>query len=85
MKSEDNLKGLVEVVDTNKLSIKIGSEIGIKELEDCSVITSTYMVDGKNEGKILVMGPKRIDYGNVISIVNYISNTLSDLFSGIYL
>ena len=85
MKSSENLIRLVQTVDTNKLAIRIGTEIGIKELEDCSVISSVYKVDGKNEGKILVIGPKRIDYGAVISIVNYISNTLSDLFSGIYL
>ncbi|MBF4694907.1 heat-inducible transcriptional repressor HrcA [Fusibacter ferrireducens] len=85
LKSSENLKALAQTMDTSKLSIKIGTEIGIKELEDCSVISSMYKVDGKNEGKILVIGPKRIDYGSVISIVNYISNTLSDLFSGIYL
>lgn len=83
--NNENLKRLVDLVEDNKLSIKIGSEIGLKELEECSIITSTYKIDGKDEGKIIVIGPKRIDYGTVISIVNYVSNTLSDLFSGINL
>lgn len=85
VKNQDNLVRLVDLVDSKKLSIKIGTEIGISELDDCSVISSSYKVDGKSDGKIVILGPKRIDYGNVISIVNYISNTLSDLFSGIYL
>ncbi|MDK2868155.1 MAG: heat-inducible transcriptional repressor [Clostridiales bacterium] len=84
-KSEESLIQLLEAVEPNRISIKIGSEIGIDVLEPCSMITSSYKVDGKSDGKILVIGPKRMDYGNVISIVNYISNTLSELFSGINL
>lgn len=84
-RKEETLMQLLTKVDPNRLSIKIGSEIGIDALEECSLITASYKVDGKSEGKILVVGSKRMDYGNVISIVNYISNTLSDLFSGINL
>lgn len=80
-----NIEKFIDGMPNEKLSIKIGSEIGIETLEACSIITSTYKVDGKSDGKIVVLGPKRMDYGNVVSIVNYISNTLSDVFSGINL
>lgn len=82
---ETRLVSLLETLPTNKLSIKIGNEIGIESLDECSIIASSYKVDGSNAGRILVLGPKRMDYGSVVSIVNYISNTLSDVFSGIYL
>ncbi len=85
LKTHENLEHMLEGVPSNKLTIKIGSEIGVDLLEDCSVISSSYRVDGKSDGKIMVIGPKRMDYGNVVSIVNYISNTLSDVFSGISL
>jgi len=84
-RSEEELKQLLEQVEPKRLSIKIGSEIGIAALEDCSMITASYKVDGKSDGKIIVIGSKRIDYGNVVSIINYMSNTLSELFSGINL
>ena len=84
-KSEESLMHLLSKVEPNRLTIRIGSEIGIDALEDCSLISASYKVDGKSDGKIIVIGSKRMDYGNVISIVNYISNTLSDLFSGINL
>lgn len=82
---ENRLVSLLESLPMNKLSIKIGNEIGIEALDECSIIASSYKVDGSNAGRILVLGPKRMDYGSVVSIVNYISNTLSDVFSGIYL
>merc|ERR1711879_388532 len=84
-RSEEALKQLLVQVEPNRLSIKIGGEIGIAALEDCSMITASYNVDGKSDGKIIVIGSKRIDYGNVVSIINYMSNTLSELFSGINL
>lgn len=85
LRKKENLEALIEEVPSNKLTIKIGTEIDIDLLDDCSIITSTYKVDGKSDGKIIVLGSKRMDYGNVVSIVNYISNTLSDVFSGISL
>lgn len=85
LKDQQALEQLIEIVPTNQLSIKIGAEIGIEALDDCSIVASSYKVDGNNAGRILILGPKRMDYGAVVSTINYISNTLSDVFSGIYL
>lgn len=81
----EQIEALLESMPPNTLSIKIGTEIGIETLDDCSLVASSYKVDGNNAGRILILGPKRMDYGMVVSTVNYISNTLSDVFSGIYL
>ncbi len=48
------------------VTIKIGAETGIKEMEDCSLITTTYHIGGKALGVIGVIGPKRMDYKNAI-------------------
>ena len=49
------------------VSVKIGAETGIKEMEDCSLITTTYHISGKPLGVIGVIGPKRMDYENAIT------------------
>lgn len=49
------------------VSVRIGAETGIKEMEDCSLITTTYHIGGKALGVIGVIGPKRMDYGNAIT------------------
>lgn len=49
------------------VSVKIGAETGIKEMEDCSLITTTYHIGGKPLGVIGVIGPKRMDYEKAIT------------------
>lgn len=60
------------------MSIKIGSENEIDEINDCSIITATYRLNGKIIGKVGVIGPTRMDYSRVIAVLNYLTNTLSD-------
>lgn len=67
------------------ISIKIGHEIGIKAMEDCSLVSCSYKVNGISVGKLAVLGPKRMDYGRAVSVLNYVRDTLSEMFSGINL
>jgi len=85
LKDEEALENLIDLDQPNQLTIRIGNEIGIDELDECSLISATYHVDNNSDGKILVLGPKRMEYGAVISFVNYISNTLTEILSGINL
>ncbi len=50
----------------NRITVKIGSENGIEAMKECSLITTSYHINGKPLGKIGVIGPKRMDYENVI-------------------
>lgn len=56
-----------ENADHNGVSVRIGAETGIADLEDCSLITTTYHIGGKPLGVIGVIGPKRMDYENAIT------------------
>ena len=49
-------------------------------MQDCSLITATYHVDGKLMGKIGVIGPTRMRYGEVTSIVEYLTDNISEAF-----
>ena len=67
------------------ITIRIGKEIDNANLENCSVINVCYKVNGRYVGKIGLIGPTRMDYGKVISVVDYVRETLSDIFTGIFL
>lgn len=67
------------------ISVRIGAEIGAEELKDCSLISTSYRVNGEDAGRIAVIGPKRMDYGRAVSALDYIRDTLSEIFSGINL
>ncbi len=49
-------------------------------LRDCSVITATYHVDGKKVGKLGVIGPTRMNYEEVTSVVEYLTDNISKAF-----
>lgn len=79
------IKAIVGTVESDGIFVKIGKEIGIEEMSDCSVISTAYKVNGKIAGKVAVIGPTRMGYSKVISVADYIRETLSEMFSGINL
>lgn len=60
--------------------VTIGEENVDASMKDCSLITATYHVDGKLIGKIGVIGPTRMNYGEVTSIMEYLTSNLSRSF-----
>ena len=64
--------------ETAGISITIGTEHDDERLRDFTVITSEYQA-GALTGVIGVIGPTRMSYEKVISLVNHTSQLLSDL------
>jgi len=60
--------------------ITIGNENTDEVMRDCSLITATYCVDGKCVGKLGVIGPTRMNYSEVTSIIEYMTDNLSQAF-----
>lgn len=59
------------------ISVFIGEESGFSALGECSVIASPYQVDGKVVGTLGVIGPTRMAYDEVISVVDITSRLVS--------
>lgn len=60
--------------------VTIGSENTPVDMKDCSLITATYHVNGRYVGKIGVIGPTRMRYGEITSIVQYMTDNLNEAF-----
>ena len=63
------------------VQIFIGGESGIAPLDECSVVTAPYEVDGQVVGTVGVIGPTRMAYENVIPIVDITAKLLSSALS----
>ena len=59
------------------INVYIGEENDKEELKDFSVVTFKHKVGNKDMGTIGIIGPKRMDYSKVISIMKYISKRLN--------
>ena len=62
------------------ITVTIGDENEDSNLKDCSLITASYSVDGKLVGKIGVIGPTRMKYSKITSIIEYLTENLTDTF-----
>ena len=84
-------KNFINVLDTKELvsdmlnsgfaediNVYIGEENQKDELKDFSVVTFKHKVNGKDLGTIGIIGPKRMDYSKVISVMKYISKKLNE-------
>jgi heat-inducible transcriptional repressor len=73
--------GLLQLLDISSraqgVQIFIGGESGLVPLDECSVVTAPYEVDGKVVGTVGVIGPTRMAYERVIPIVDITAKLLS--------
>lgn len=84
-------KNFVNVLDTKELvldmlnsgiaqdiNVYIGDENEIEQLKDFSVVTFKHSVGDKDLGTIGIIGPKRMNYSKVISVMKYLSKKLNE-------
>ena len=70
LEEKDVLVTLLEESKNNDLQVLIGSENTVQSTQDCSVITATYKMGDNTRGTIGIVGPTRMDYSQVISVLN---------------
>jgi heat-inducible transcriptional repressor len=77
----DRKTGLLQLLDVSNraqgVQIFIGGESGVSPLDECSVVTAPYEVDGQVVGTVGVIGPTRMAYERVIPIVDITAKLLS--------
>jgi heat-inducible transcriptional repressor len=73
--------GLLQLLDISSraqgVQIFIGGESGLVPLDECSLVTAPYEVDGQIVGTVGVIGPTRMAYERVIPIVDITAKLLS--------
>ncbi len=77
-KKDDFTKRIIEREDGIKVTI--GEENCDETMNDCSLVTATYHVDGKLVGKIGVIGPTRMKYAEVTSLIEFLTDNLNQTF-----
>jgi len=76
MEKESQVISLFHPEDTG-IHIRIGSENNHLAMDDLSVITGSYSVGNEQEGSIAIIGPKRMDYQRVVSLLDLMRSGLS--------
>ncbi len=76
---------LLQLLDAGRhapgVHIFVGKESGLAELDECSVVSAPYGVEGKIIGTLAVVGPKRMNYEKIVPIVDITAKLLSNALS----
>ncbi|MGL5615389.1 MAG: heat-inducible transcriptional repressor HrcA [Sarcina sp.] len=60
------------------ITVRIGDENFTSEASDCAIISANYTLGGKELGTIALIGPKRINYSKVLSIMDMVMKELNE-------
>ena len=68
--------------NSGDVQVMIGSETRTPSLQNCTLISAPYRVgNGTAVGTLTVLGPTRIEYARMISIVSYVARVLEKMMS----
>lgn len=81
VEGRDTLYNLMKKASKLEFSITIGNENENEELKDCSVVTATYHVGDDPMGTFGIIGPTRMHYAKVFSVLEYMRLSLSELLT----
>ncbi|MEG0638752.1 MAG: heat-inducible transcriptional repressor HrcA [Clostridia bacterium] len=79
LETKDQLLKLLEANGEMAFTVRIGAETGIPEFADCSLVTASYCLSDNTQGTIGVIGPTRMHYEHVLSVLGTIGKQLTDL------
>lgn len=87
----NRLKELMNVLENGKLfkewtgqdsniSVQIGDRKELMQIDDCSVITAKFHYSHNEEGRLMIVGPNRMQYSKVVALMDYMTNVIEDIF-----
>ena len=62
-----------------EVTISIGEENGLEPMKECSIITASYDIGEYSLGTIGIIGPTRMKYGQVVSLLEHISYHIKNM------
>ncbi len=73
------IKDLLNRFSGDDLVTLIGAENATEEMRECSLISTVYYIGGRRGGRMSVIGPRRMDYGRVMGLLETVSEVVGDV------
>ncbi|RWZ60024.1 heat-inducible transcriptional repressor HrcA [Halobacillus fulvus] len=70
--------------DEEGIHVRIGHENPFDSMQNCSLITASYKLGNDQVGTIALLGPTRMEYNRMYSLMNVLSKHMSNTFQGWY-
>ncbi|GGB28974.1 heat-inducible transcriptional repressor HrcA [Virgibacillus dakarensis] len=77
IEKEEEIANLLKA-KTDGIKVSIGHENKVEAIKDLSLITATYHLSDEQMGTIALIGPTRMEYKKVITLLNALSNEMTE-------
>jgi heat-inducible transcriptional repressor len=85
LQDRDYLGQLVQTVTSDgDVHVLIGAENAPREMHEVSLVLAPYGRPGRATGAVGVLGPRRMQYGQAVSTVRYVSGLMNELVDHLY-
>ena len=82
IEDKDELAALIPAGNEDAgIKVYIGDESPIENMKDCSIVTATYKIGDDMTGTVGIIGPKRMDYENVVENLKQLKVKMKDIFN----
>lgn len=84
LEREEQLEERLTAVDASGAGVEvvIGREIQIEDMAECSLVTAVYGAPGGVLGRIGVLGPRRMEYGRMMAMVETVADAVTAVLHG---
>ena len=79
LEEEQLLCDLLNSQNGDGVTVTIGQENKYSGIKDCSIIKATYHIKGKVIGTVAVLGPTRMKYGKIITLLEFMHGNLGQI------
>ncbi|AIC94044.1 heat-inducible transcriptional repressor HrcA [Shouchella lehensis] len=81
LEEETLLYDWLKTQHVNGLNVSIGNENQLKALDECSIVTASFAINGQHVGTLGVIGPTRMEYRRMLKVVDSLSKNMSKLLT----
>ena len=75
------LQRIRQDITSGGVQVRIGHEVQVPGLEECSYVTTSFSIGGQVIGGVGVLGPKRMDYPRIRSLVEGVGQCITALLT----
>jgi heat-inducible transcriptional repressor len=79
IEEEKLLSDILHMQDGDGIVVTIGHENKYSGIQDCSMVQATYRIDGQVIGTLAVLGPTRMEYGKIVSVLEFMHRNLETI------
>jgi len=79
LETKEKIISLLSQHGEMEFSVRIGPETGMEETKDCSIVTASYRLSDGRVNTIGLIGPTRMQYGKVLSVLSQVGLSLGEM------